>query len=401
MFKTPKNLILKETNKERIRPKSFLKKNLTNFSNNNLLSPSTCLSNENGKNKKIYKIKTYFHNVDKEELYENNVQLKQYINQLEKELMILRLKLNQREKEIKNKDNIINKYINSNNSNNREKLVESNLVSHYKEKYWELKSQYEEELNKNEIMKENLKETKIKECLIQNDVLKNQMVKMKKIFKKNKKKNQLFNKTKSELNVFKQKFLEQHLLLQNFIKRNEILNTEIHNLKKEKSEANIELENSKKKNDKLKNSLDILKQKNLKFFQNKKTLEEIKFNNLNFEQTIRQLKSELNSVKFAYDNKNNNYNELLKRCNDYKKLIENNKNNDILKPFNFEEIKDIEKTNVPDNFKEIELYKSLYKESRIKNIIYEKYLIEKKISPKQIIKDYGFDGVLTKDNINK
>ena len=401
MFKTPKNLTLKETNKERIRPKSFLKNNLTNFSNNNLLSPLTSLSNENGKNKKIYKIKTHFHNVDKEQLYENNVQLKQYINKLEKELMILKLKLNQREKEIKNKDNIIYKYINSNNLINREKLVESNLISHYKEKYWELKSQYEEELNKNEIMKENLKETKIKECLIQNDVLKNQMVKMRKIFKKNKKKNQLFNKTKSELNVFKQKFLEQHLLLQNFIKRNEILNTEIHNLKKEKSEANIELENSKKKNDKLKNSLDILKQKNLKFFQNKKTLEEIKFNNLNFEQTIRQLKSELNSVKFAYDNKNNNYNELLKRCNDYKKLIENNKNNDILKPFNFEEIKDIEKTNVPDNFKEIELYKSLYKESRIKNIIYEKYLIEKKISPKQIIKDYGFDGVLTKDNINK
>ena len=136
MFKTPKNLTLKETNKERIRPKSFLKNNLTNFSNNNLLSPLTSLSNENGKNKKIYKIKTHFHNVDKEQLYENNVQLKQYINKLEKELMILKLKLNQREKEIKNKDNIIYKYINSNNLINREKLVESNLISHYKARFW-------------------------------------------------------------------------------------------------------------------------------------------------------------------------------------------------------------------------------------------------------------------------
>ena len=400
MFKTPKNLTLKEPNKEEIRPKSILRNNLNNLSSTNSLSSLISFSNENAnKNKKIYKIKTSLVNVDKEQLYENNIQLKKYINKLEKELLVLKFKLSQKEKEIKNKEKIIDKYItNSKDLKDKEKIIESNIISHYKDKYLEIKTQYEEELNKNEKMKENLKETKLKECLIQNDVLKNQMFKMRKIFKKNKKKEQIIKKANSQLNLFKQKFIEQHILLTTFMKSNEKLNTEITTLKREKSQVNTELENSKKKNDKLKHSLDKLKIKNMRYLDHKKSLEEIKFNNLNFEQTIRQLKSELNSIKFAYESKSNNYNELLKQFNDYKKLFDDKNNNDVLKPFNYDEIKDIEKIPLPKNFNEIELYKSLYKESRLKNIIYEKYLIEIKVSPKQIIKDYGFDGVINNDN---
>ena len=398
MFKTPKNLTLKATTKDKIRPKSILRNNLNNLSSTNILSPLISFTKVN-KTKKIYKIKTSLLNVDKEQLYENNIQLKKYINKLEKELLVLKFKLNQKEKEIKNKEKIIDKYItNSKDLKDKEKLIESNIISHYKDKYLEIKTQYEEELNKTEIMKENLKETKLKECLIQNDVLKKQMFKMRKIFKNNKKKEQSFKKANSELNLFKQKFVEQHILLTNFMKSNEILNTEISTLKKEKTQVNTELENSKKKNDKLKHSLDKLKLKNIKYLDCKKALEEIKFNNLNFEQTIKQLKSELNSIKFAYDSKTNNYNELLKQFNDFKKIFDEKNSNDVLKPFNYEEIKDIEKTPIPNNFNQIELYKSLYEESRIKNIIYEKYLREKKINPKQIIKDYGFDGVINNDN---
>lgn len=400
MFKTPKNLTLKEPNKEEIRPKSILRNNLNNLSSTNSLSSLISFSNENAnKNKKIYKIKTSLVNVDKEQLYENNIQLKKYINKLEKELLVLKFKLSQKEKEIKNKEKIIDKYItNSKDLKDKEKIIESNIISHYKDKYLEIKTQYEEELNKNEKMKENLKETKLKECLIQNDVLKKQMFKMRKIFKKNKKKDQIIKKANSQLNLFKQKFIEQHILLTTFMKSNEKLNTEITTLKREKSQVNTELENSKKKNDKLKHSLVKLKIKNMRYLDHKKSWEEIKFNNLNFEQTIRQLKSELNSIKFAYESKSNNYNELLKQFNDYKKLFDDKNNNDVLKPFNYDEIKDIEKIPLPKNFNEIELYKSLYKESRLKNIIYEKYLIEIKVSPKQIIKDYGFDGVLSNDN---
>ena len=398
MFKTPKNLTLKANSKDVMRPKSILRNNLNNLSSTNILSPLISFTKVN-KTKKIYKIKTSLLNVDKEQLYENNIQLKKYINKLEKELLVLKFKLNQKEKEIKNKEKIIDKYItNSKDLKDKEKLIESNIISHYKDKYLEIKTQYEEELNKTEIMKENLKETKLKECLIQNDVVKKQMFKMKKIFKNNKKKEQSFKKANSELNLFKQKFVEQHILLTNFMKSNEVLNTEITTLKKEKSQVNTELENSKKKNDKLKHSLDKLKLKNIKYLDCKKALEEIKFNNLNFEQTIKQLKSELNSIKFAYDSKTNNYNELLKQFNDFKKIFDEKNSNDVLKPFNYEEIKDIEKTPIPKNFDKIELYKSLYEESRIKNIIYEKYLREKKINPKQIIKDYGFDGVINNDN---
>ena len=398
MFKTPKNLTLKANSKDVMRPKSILRNNLNNLSSTNILSPLISFTKEN-KTKKIYKIKTSLLNVDKEQLYENNIQLKKYINKLEKELLVLKFKLNQKEKEIKNKEKIIDKYItNSKDLKDKEKLIESNIISHYKDKYLEIKTQYEEELNKTEIMKENLKETKLKECLIQNDVLKKQMFKMRNIFKKNKKKEQSFKKAKSELNLFKQKFVEQHILLTNFMKSNEILNTEITTLKREKSQVNTELENSKKKDDKLKHSLDKLKLKNIKYLDRKKALEEIKFNNLNFEQTIKQLKSELNSIKFAYDNKSNNYNELLKQFNDFKKIFDEKNSNDVLKPFNYEEIKDIEKTPIPKNFDQIELYKSLYEESRIKNIIYEKYLRERKINPKQIIKDHGFDGVINNDN---
>ena len=400
MFKTPKNLTLKEPNKEEIRPKSILRNNLNNLSSTNSLSSLISFSNENAnKNKKIYKIKTSLVNIDKEQLYENNIQLKKYINKLEKELLVLKFKLSQKEKEIKNKEKIIDKYItNSKDLKDKEKLIESNIISHYKDKYLEIKTQYEEELNKNEKMKENFKETKLKECLIQNDVLKKQMFKMRKIFKKNKKREQIIKKANSQLNLFKQKFIEQHILLTTFMKSNEKLNTEITTLKREKSQVNTELENSKKKNDKLKHSLVKLKIKNMRYLDHKKSWEEIKFNNLNFEQTIRQLKSELNNIKFAYESKSNNYNELLKQFNDYKKLFDDKNNNDVLKPFNYDEIKDIEKIPLPKNFNEIELYKSLYKESRLKNIIYEKYLIEIKVSPKQIIKDYGFDGVFSNDN---
>ena len=84
--------------------------------------------------------------------------------------------------------------------------------------------------------------------------------------------------------------------------------------------------------------MDKLKLKNIKYLDCKKALEEIKFNNLNFEQTIKQLKSELNSIKFAYDNKSNNYNELLKQFNDFKKIFDEKNNNDVLKPFNYEKI---------------------------------------------------------------
>ena len=188
MFKTPKNLTLKATSKDKMRPKSILRNNLTNLSSTNILSPLISFTKEN-KTKKIYKIKTSLLNVDKEQLYENNIQLKQYINKLEKQLLILKFKLNQKEKEIKSKEKIIDKYItNSKDLKDKEKLIESNIISHYKNKYLEIKTQYEEELNKTEIMKENLKETKLKECLIQNDVLKKQMFKMINIVKKNKKK---------------------------------------------------------------------------------------------------------------------------------------------------------------------------------------------------------------------
>lgn len=105
MFKTPKNLTLKEPTKEEIRPKSILRNNLNNLSSTNSLSSLISFSNENAnKNKKIYKIKTSLVNVDKEQLYENNIQLKKYINKLEKELLVLKFKLSQKEKEIKNKE---------------------------------------------------------------------------------------------------------------------------------------------------------------------------------------------------------------------------------------------------------------------------------------------------------
>jgi len=400
MLERTRNLLIKESSNEKIRPRSVLR----NRYNKNIFTSFSYIDSSSAKNtKKIYKINKHPHKIDKEQLYSENIQLKQYINKLEKELLIYKIRLKQKEKELKQKEKIIDKYIN-NNSNEvdkvdiKEKLIESNLISAYKDQYFNLRTQYENVININEEMKKNIKETKFKEYLTENLTLKKQISKMKKLFQNNKKKNKIFNTRNKELNLLKQKFLEQHILINTFMKNTEILNTEIDNLKKEKSDANNELLNTKRKSEKLQLSLDKLKSQNNKFLKSKKNLEEIKLNNYDTEKTIRSLKSELNSIKFAYDLKNNNYNELLKSFNDYKKINETQKKADNVKPFNYELVKNIEKENLPGNYTEIELYKSLYKESKLKNFIYEKYLIEKNLSPNQIIKNYGFDGVLSSEN---
>ena len=122
--------------------------------------------------------------IEREQLYEYNMQLKELINKLKKELAETKHQVVKKDIEIRKKERIIKECSKENDlesvhESNLEKARESTLVSLCKDKYNELKSTYKKKCEENEILKANIKITKLKEYKIQIDVLKQEMEKIK------------------------------------------------------------------------------------------------------------------------------------------------------------------------------------------------------------------------------
>ena len=115
--------------------------------------------------------------IAKEQLYEENMQLKEKINKMRKEIDEFKNKLFKKELELSKKEKIIRECSKENITEftreiNIEKAKESSLLSMCKQKYNEMKEQYKKKCEENDVLKANIKLTKLKEYQIQIDILK-------------------------------------------------------------------------------------------------------------------------------------------------------------------------------------------------------------------------------------
>ena len=339
--------------------------------------------------------------IEREQLYENNMQLKDIINKLKRELAETRNQVVKKDIEIRKKERIIKECSKENDLEsvhelNLEKARESTLVSLCKDKYSQLKNLYTKKCEENEILKANIKMTKLKEYMIQIDILKKEMEKIKTLYENTVEDNSRLREEMSNFQNLKNKYIEQHSIINNLVEKCKQYKNDINELKAENSFLNLKLEKNMKQKKGLQRANFKLKISNEKFLSQKKIKENYDLNIDDNKKLISNLRKDLNEYKRLYDLKN-------KECN---KLIENNEKmksdeikrkneKDSLKPFDFNQIKVIENKNIDKNTNKLTLYKSLLDETKHKNEIYELYLKKIGVDKDQLVKSFGYNGIMT------
>ena len=102
---------------------------------------------------------------------------------------------------------------NNNNENKMNPVMESALLTLCKQKYNNIKAEYEKTLADNKILKANIILTNIREFQIKNDVLNKELKKMKAFYENSK---VYYDKYKDNMEKFKEmrdKFIEQHTIV--------------------------------------------------------------------------------------------------------------------------------------------------------------------------------------------
>ena len=374
--------------------KYYLKINTNNYSYTN---PPIIFNSPNNK-----RPKNMGNKMEKEELYENNMQLKKSISKMQRELAKTKFQVVKRGMELQVKEKILRECLKENDIeiDHQMKLDrgrESAIITLYKEKYISLKKKYDEQCRINKVLKSNITNSKIKEYQIENDILSKEISKIKVLYEKSQENVEKLNKTVQELFHLKDKLIEQHKIISAFSKKNELLNKEISILKQDNFDLVAKLEVNNKKREKLLIWNDKLKIKNIQFLKSKKINENYMIKNDDNVRKIRDLKKELSEVKLAFNRKIIDYDALKKNFDICQNKL-NNSSTNILKPFKHKNISYFEQEPSLKNIDKLELYKSLYNESQVKIGIYEKYLKEKKINPKDVTKKYGYNGILYGDS---
>ena len=345
--------------------------------------------------------------IEREQLYEYNMQLKDIINTLKRELAEEKNKVVKRDIELRKKEKLIKECSKENDLEstrelNIEKARESTLISLYKKQYSELKDAFNKKVKENNDLNATYKITKLKEYAVQIDVLKKEMEKMKNLYTQTVENNNKLNKEIHNLKELKKYFLEQHGIIERLEKVIQENKIEIENLKRENEEyKNKLLQNLKKQK--------ILKNKNFKLKISNKKILDIKKNRENYalyiddnKKTIETLRKECDEYKRLYELTRKEYNkvqeqnekrEQAKAKNDANKLISN--------PYQAMGIIEVKQENQDTN--KLSLYKSLIEEYKFKIDIYEVYLKRNGIDKDALIKAFGYDGVIsasTKINTN-
>ena len=337
--------------------------------------------------------------ITKEELYEENMHLKDKINKMRKELDSVKNKLFKKDLELNKKDKIIRDCNKENITEytreiNFEKAKESSLITMCKQKFNDLKKQYQKKCQENDVLKANIKLTKLKEFQIQLDIMKKEMEKLKTLYNNSQANYQNSLKEIKEMKDIKVEFIQQHSIIGILTKKNKDLSNEINRIQKE----NLLLKNQiNKKNllqKRLKKSNLKLKITNEKYMNLKKIKDNSFMKNNENSRELKQLRKDLAEYKLLYSKQSEQYQNLLNRGS---AKASSNKIFD-LKPFQVENVKEIEKN--PLSSSQSQLYKSLLDESRIKNKIFENFLLEHDINPEQILKGKGYDGIMNL-NTNK
>ena len=341
------------------------------------------------------------HQITREELYEENMHLKDKLNKMRRELDETKNKLFKRGLELNKKEKIIRDCSKENVTEytheiNLEKAKESALLTSCKQKLNDMKKQYQKKCQENEILKANIKITKLKEYQIQIDVLKKEMEKLRNLYINSQANYEKSMKEIKQMEELKNEFAQQHSLINSLSKKYQNLSNEMNYIQQENSYLRNELNKNQEKQKKLKKNNIKLKISNEKYMKLKKKKDNsVIFNNDKIRQ-LQNLKKDLAEYKLLNSQLKTKYNDLLKN----KGFSLNNKKNQNkdLKPFNYENVKVIEK--VQPGLNQSQLYKSLLDEAKIKNIIFENFLREHDINPDQIIKNKGYEGIMNL-NTNK
>ena len=348
--------------------------------------------------------------IEREQLYEDNMQLKELINKLRRELAEAKNKIVKKDIEIRKKEKLIKECskendLESTHELNLQKARESTLISLFKKNYNELKKSYNKLNEENNNLKSNYTITKVKEYTVQIDVLKKEMEKMRNLYIQTVENNNILNKEVQNLKELKKYFIEQHGIIERFEHTIQSNKEEINNLKKENEDYKNKLEQIQKKQQ-------ILKNKNIKLkISNKKYLD-IKKNRENYEifmddnkRKIETLKKDLDEYKRLYELTRREYNVLVEK----RDKKENNQNNAFVDNKNiinnpFQAVSVIEVKQESKDSNKLSLYKSLVEEYKHKIDIYEVYFKKAGIDKEALLKAFGFDGVVsasTKINTNE
>ncbi len=266
------------------------------------------------------KAKGMGYNCEREELYEQTMQLKRTVNKLKKELSEAKSNLVKSEINNRNKEKIIANLTKDNEveeqkEENMKKAQESSLVSLVKNKYKELKKSYKELMEENETLKANMKYTKIKEIQIETEVLQQEMQKVKTLYQHSQSQNKSNIGQLSEMDEIKSKFFEQHKIIESL--QQEIQNSkgdnmhlaeEITKLKTKCNKKDETIKKQKTENQKLKSNNEI-------FLASKKGNEKFEMNYSEYMSRYDDLNNKLKQLQGEYKRKEN-------ECITQKKLID-------------------------------------------------------------------------------
>ena len=338
--------------------------------------------------------------IEREQLYENNMQLKDTINNLKRELAEVKNKLVKKDIEIRKKEKLIKECskendLESTHELNIQKARESTLISLFKKNYSDLKKAYNKLTEENNSLKTDYNYTKIKEYTVQIDVLKKEMEKMRNLYFQTVENNNRLNKEIQNLKEIKKYFVEQHGIIDKFEQTLQQNKEEINSLRKENDEYKNKLEQILKKQKILKNKNFKLKISNKKFLDIKKNRENYELFIDDNKTKIENLKKEIDEYKRLYEMQRKEYNQLLEQKEKKEKnKLKNNDNKEILSnPFQNMGIIEVKQENQDTN--KLSLYKSLVEEYKYKLDIYEIYFKRIGIDKDALLKAFGFDGVMT------
>ena len=338
--------------------------------------------------------------ITKEELYEENFQLKNSLKRAKKELEEVKKSLFKKGLELEKKEKIINDCTKENVTDlehelNLNKAKESSLLTLCRKKYSEMKSKYEKECKQNEILRMNIKLTKLKEYQTQIDAYQKELQKILKLYNNSKEKLDKALKEINDLNEIKNEFINQHSLINALRKKCEDLTDNITKLQEENNFLKNEIERNQMIQKKLKRSNVKLRISNEKFMKMKKMKEGSYIVNKNNIIKLNNLQKDLKEYKDLYEKTNYEY---LRITNNIAKKDKNIVTPDLLdiQGINFLNSKVIEKK-IENN--QEELYKSLLNNEKLKNKIFEKYLKDHGINTEKILKEKGYDGIIRKENI--
>ena len=187
---------------------------------------------------------------DKESLYEKNIELKNELTQVRRELIKIKSENIKKEQEINKKENLINstfeikeEQYNLNNeeikidkeNDSNEKCLHINLINKLKKQYNDLKKEFDNKDNDVYLLKKNIKNSRLNELIVENSVILQEVNKLKSLYNHQIQENNNLNIKKKTVKEIETNISKQHYIIMNLQENLTKSNEENSNLKNENS----------------------------------------------------------------------------------------------------------------------------------------------------------------------